>query len=185
MTCRVEQQRVCVVQCVRLPRYLQRQSCRRVPFIHLKKDMALNKFGAHFKFIATAGGPVRVCPQFSWCFHRRRNRPEGGWLCLMMTHQSLSVVKHPIRGTLPLPHPIGLMAGIFLFNQTPGVLPKYISSLRGPNKSYSPRNKFFNSHVCLHHLIDVVSYWWFSYRTHYYYKQGRYKRMADYISPQQ
>lgn len=43
-------------------------------------------------------------------------------------HQSLSAVKHPIRGTLPVSRPIQLMGGffIFLFNQTrarPTILP--------------------------------------------------------------
>lgn len=50
------------------------------------------------------------------------------WVILpLMTHQSLSAVKYPVRGTLPVSRPIQLMGEffIFLFNQTEDV--KYLS----------------------------------------------------------
>ncbi len=66
------------------------------------------------------------------------------WVTLpMMAHQSLSVVKCPIRGTLPVTRPIRLMGEffIFLFNQTEDV--KYlsyqnISSVQGQIKVLPP-----------------------------------------------
>lgn len=131
---------VCVFQCTcaQLSGYLQgmhkyahlqHESCCYFPWIHINKDLDLNEMN-HFQFFPTPDVPFMSThnsagvssEKESTRGHRRR------WVILpMMAHQSLSVVKHPIRGTLPVSRPIRLMGEffIFLFNQTEDV--KYLS----------------------------------------------------------
>lgn len=108
---------------------------------------------------------VHVCPKFSWPPVRPSVCPshQGCHRCQRrVPHQSLSAVKHPIRGTLPVSRPIQLMGGffIFLFNRTrarPTILPGVsdVLSLQGQVTPYRrPGNTLSRRHVRLYSRVS-------------------------------